>query len=302
MSLRAMVWVLHDAPTKNHAEFAVLMALADRAGGDYDDGAAAYPSRAWIAEKVQCSVSTVKRHLKELERRGLIRRGDQRLVEKFRHDRRPVVWDLDLSLRRATGVQNDPPPKPATGQNEPPSQVAGVHSGQHEGSPVDERGSNGERTGGHSYDPQTILNHPVTVLKPSTPPEAPQGGQDVAPGQQPGSDYPAAFEDWYERYPRKKSKRAALKAWEKATKRISADDLNEFTDRFAAWGRENQKDPQFLPYPATWLNSDGWEDDLSETKQASNSFLNAVRQRNQQPAQEASRPAWADAFQLGGGQ
>lgn len=139
MSLRAMVWVLHDAPTKNHAEFAVLMALADRAGGDHDEGAAAYPSHSWIAEKVQCSTSTVKRHLKELERRGLIRRGDQRIVEKFRHDRRPVVWDLDLSQRRTTGVQNDLPKQPATGQDEPPPKSTGVQPEHHGGSTTTER-------------------------------------------------------------------------------------------------------------------------------------------------------------------
>ena len=31
MSLKAMIWVMEDAPVENHAELAILYALADRA-------------------------------------------------------------------------------------------------------------------------------------------------------------------------------------------------------------------------------------------------------------------------------
>ena len=45
-------------------------------------------------------LSTVRRKLKYLEQRGLIRRGDQRMVAHFDPYHRPVVWDLCLERRR----------------------------------------------------------------------------------------------------------------------------------------------------------------------------------------------------------
>lgn len=107
MSLKAMIWVMESAPVVSHTELAVLYALADRAS---DDGSAAFPSQAWIAERARCSERTVKRQLKNLADRGVIRPGEDRHVSYIRGDRRPLVWDLDLSLTRAaTTGQNDTP-------------------------------------------------------------------------------------------------------------------------------------------------------------------------------------------------
>lgn len=133
-----MIWVMERAPIESPAEGMVLYALADRAS---DDGTAAWPSMQWIADRACCSRQTVRRHLRALEERGLIRRGDQRLVGHLRPDRRPVVWDLSLEMDRNTGVQSDTPP--ATGyQNEP-----------HGVSNLTARGITG--------DTQTILNPPM---------------------------------------------------------------------------------------------------------------------------------------------
>jgi DNA-binding Lrp family transcriptional regulator len=108
MSLRAMTWALHSAPVDDATQLLVLYALADRAS---DDGTAAWPGQTRIAEMARCSPRTVRRHLLELEEQGLIRRGDQRLVEHLRADQRPVVWDLDLTAgqndRPVTGSTND---------------------------------------------------------------------------------------------------------------------------------------------------------------------------------------------------
>lgn len=116
MSLKAMIWVMEDAPVDNPAELVVLYALADRAS---DSGEAAFPSQSWIAERARCSERTVRRRLQDLEEKGLIRRGDHRLVEHYRADRRPVVWDLNMSLtRQSTAGQNGPPSNCPAGQNE----------------------------------------------------------------------------------------------------------------------------------------------------------------------------------------
>lgn len=98
MSLQVILWVMNDAPVENHGELAVLYALADRAS---DDGTCCWPSQSWIAYRARCTDRTVRNHLKAMEDRGLIRRGDQRFVGHLPADRRPVVWDLDVSQKRA---------------------------------------------------------------------------------------------------------------------------------------------------------------------------------------------------------
>lgn len=93
MSLKAMLWVMEEAPVKNQGELAVLYALADRAA---DDGSSAFPSQSWIAQRARCTTRTVRNHLQALEGRGVIERGDQNLVAHFSADRRPVVWDIRI--------------------------------------------------------------------------------------------------------------------------------------------------------------------------------------------------------------
>ncbi len=98
MSLAALAWALWHAETKDPTERVVLIRLGDHAD---PDGRGAYPSQRTLAG-LDLTVRTVRRHLDALECRGLIRRGDQRLVDHIRSDRRPIVWDLDLSLRPVT--------------------------------------------------------------------------------------------------------------------------------------------------------------------------------------------------------
>ncbi|MFW9991940.1 MAG: Lin1244/Lin1753 domain-containing protein [Candidatus Odinarchaeota archaeon] len=75
------------------------------------------------------------------------------------------------------------------------------------------------------------------------------------------------FEIFWKAYPKKMSKGQAEKAFNK----INPDE--ELLDRILlsidgaknspAWKKENG---QFIPYPATWLNSRGWEDEIQEVK------------------------------------
>ncbi|MGV9540884.1 helix-turn-helix domain-containing protein [Nocardia beijingensis] len=74
----------------------LLIAMADRAD---EHGRAAWPFQEDLAAAGRCSIRTVRRHLAAMEKRGLIARGDQRIVAHLRADHRPIVWNLDLSLR-----------------------------------------------------------------------------------------------------------------------------------------------------------------------------------------------------------
>lgn len=70
-----------------------------------------------------------------------------------------------------------------------------------------------------------------------------------------------AFTAFWEAYPRKKSKGDAEKAWLKIRpdEQLASAILAavERAKTSADWKREGG---QFIPYPATWLNAKGWED------------------------------------------
>lgn len=73
------------------------------------------------------------------------------------------------------------------------------------------------------------------------------------------------FEIFWQSYPKKRSKGAALRAWRKL------DPPAELVSRILAaltraktsegWVKDGG---QFIPHPATWLNAMGWEDDYTE--------------------------------------
>ena len=75
---------------------------------------------------------------------------------------------------------------------------------------------------------------------------------------------PAGFDDWYSIYPRKKEPQAAKKAFAKvlASGLIALPVLIERTREFAAtWANEPKERRKFIPYPASWLNAGGYDDE-----------------------------------------
>lgn len=68
--------------------------------------------------------------------------------------------------------------------------------------------------------------------------------------------YPDAFELWWKAYPLKKDKRAALRAWRTATKRVPNERLIAAAE---AYRDDPNRDDRFTKYPASWLNAEAWE-------------------------------------------
>jgi uncharacterized protein YdaU (DUF1376 family) len=67
------------------------------------------------------------------------------------------------------------------------------------------------------------------------------------------------FDDFWPMYPRKVGKDAARKAWAKAVKRSSADEiLAGLKLQLPALAAKEQR---FQPHPATWLNEGRWQDE-----------------------------------------
>lgn len=77
------------------------------------------------------------------------------------------------------------------------------------------------------------------------------------------------FEEFWKAFPKKVSKGSALKAWNKLRpgkelrEKIMA--AIERAKKSEQWNRENGR---FIPYPATWLHAQGWEDELEPQNKA----------------------------------
>lgn len=66
------------------------------------------------------------------------------------------------------------------------------------------------------------------------------------------------FDAFWRAYPRKESKGAARRAWDKAVRRARAEDVIAGAQRYAA---DPNREPQYTAHAATWLNADRWTDD-----------------------------------------
>jgi hypothetical protein len=67
------------------------------------------------------------------------------------------------------------------------------------------------------------------------------------------------FDEFWQSYPRRIAKLAALKAWNKSLKHDTADNIIAGALRFAR--QRAGQDPKFTPHPATWLNAGRWMDE-----------------------------------------
>ena len=84
--------------------------------------------------------------------------------------------------------------------------------------------------------------------------------------------YSAEFEAFYKEYRRKIDKRKAYNAW----KRIPKKDHDELMKGLAAWCSywDERNEPQYVPYPAVWLNNRRWESDPPKITKKRNAALN----------------------------
>jgi hypothetical protein len=82
------------------------------------------------------------------------------------------------------------------------------------------------------------------------------------------TDIIAGFEKFWEVYPRKIGKAAALKAFEKAAKKTDPAHIVECVNRWVQV--TNLPEMQFIPHPTTWLNQERWQDDLAAVSQNKN--------------------------------
>ena len=233
MSHQASSWVEDHAPVTNPTEMLILYTMANHAN---PQGKGVWVSQANLAEKALCTVRTVQRHLAEMERRGLVIRGDQRQVEHIRKDRRPVVWDLNMAMRR----------EPAGRQNVAPSR-------DDDTSPVTERHDTGDA---HDTTPVTERGDTAVSYKPSE-------NHQYEPSENPPIVPPPGdrFDEFWSLVPRKAGIGKARTAYRNAVKRAGNEQTVIDGMRRFANDPNLPAEKQYIPHPATWLNGDRWEDE-----------------------------------------
>ena len=69
---------------------------------------------------------------------------------------------------------------------------------------------------------------------------------------------PAGFDEFWQTYPRRQGKGAAIKAYEKALRRADVEEILAAAHRYAT---DPNREDQFTAHPTTWLNQDRWLDD-----------------------------------------
>lgn len=156
VSVRAVAWVLDEAPDLPANLLPVLMSLARHADAG---GRGTWLSKhrlGWSARKTD---QQVKRDLKQLRELGLIRLGDQGLVAHLPADKRPTVYDLAMERRR-------PPYEPPPGGLGGTPAHRGASQGPSRGASQGEAGGPTGQNGGPSRAPKEELEEEIEKRSP----------------------------------------------------------------------------------------------------------------------------------------
>lgn len=98
MSVQAITWVLEDAPDLPPHLVGTLLGVANHCDRH---GRGGYPGQATLAFYTRKTDRAVRKDLTQLLHIGLLRLGDQRLVQHIAADERPVVYDCAMERKRS---------------------------------------------------------------------------------------------------------------------------------------------------------------------------------------------------------
>jgi hypothetical protein len=140
-------------------------------------------------------------------------------------------------------------------------------------SQVNEGGRFGESVW-YTHDPADL---PMTE-NPTT--ENPTPKNNIIKEEQVKNNTDDLFEEFWTAYPRKLDKAKAFRAFKSALKRASFEDL---LAGVLLYRNDPKRDPEFTKYPATWLNSDAWEN-THEPSKDSEAARRATERRDKERA------------------
>jgi hypothetical protein len=82
------------------------------------------------------------------------------------------------------------------------------------------------------------------------------------------------FDDFWQLWPRREGKANAVKAWQKAVRKISEAELVEKARAYVTSPTVPAK--QFVPHAATWLNGERWNDEITQETYNPDAWMNEV--------------------------
>lgn len=92
------------------------------------------------------------------------------------------------------------------------------------------------------------------------------------------------FTEWWPHYPKKVKKLDAEKAYRAALKRgVTPKELLDGLQRQKAVWKAKGTEPQYIPYPATWLRAGSWEDELDTPAPSTDSPAPAINPNTGKP-------------------
>jgi hypothetical protein len=91
------------------------------------------------------------------------------------------------------------------------------------------------------------------------------------------------FEEFWNAYPRKLDKAKAVRAFRSALKRTKFEDIMAGV---IAYRNDAARNPDFTKYPATWLNSDSWENAVMPSADSEASDRARLRREREKAASE----------------
>jgi len=84
-----------------------------------------------------------------------------------------------------------------------------------------------------------------------------------------------SFEDFWAAWPRKVGKPVARRAWDAAVKKVSGETV--LAGAIAYRDNPGRPEQQFIPHPSTWLNREGWADELPAPREQKLTAVDAGR-------------------------
>jgi len=224
-----------------------------------------FPSRSTLAELVGCSLPVVGRSIKRLEEVGAIEVINRTGPDKSLISNLYIIKDLHTPSKSGYLPLGNVVTYPRKPGYLPLGNVVTTNYNHLELEPLE------QSTICAPDDAQE--NKPSSKSRPRSPFKSQRQEQ--------------LFDQFWAQYPRKKSKGQAERAWVK----INPDDALfaqiieglERARKSRDWIKESG---QYIPYPATWLNAKGWEDDYEEVRSSGNAH------RSHQPYTEDDGYDW----------
>lgn len=125
---------------------------------------------------------------------------------------------------------------------------------------------------------------PEAIQEPQEQPSEPTPTPAPALVEKPAEKPADGFTEWWPHYPKKVKKLDAEKAYRAALKRgVTPKELLDGLQRQKAAWKAKGTEPQYIPYPATWLRAGSWEDELDTPAPSTDSPAPAINPNTGKP-------------------